>query len=111
MESIMTKAKYTELIGKYIELAFSYKPKKGSRNKYIKAFGEIKEVDEGGVKFVDNDNFPYEHITFNNIWECNVQDEPRRTKEEWQEILEKRVARKYNINLKAVKEIKENLNQ
>jgi hypothetical protein len=90
----MTKTKYIPLIGKFIELAFTYRHKKNSESKYIKAFGEITSVEDKYLEFVDNDNFDY-IIDLNKIWECNVQDKSRRTKDEWEEMLDKEVKKKF----------------
>ena len=92
----MSKSKYESLIGKFVELAFTYKHSKNAESKYIKAFGEIRSVEDGSLEFIDNDNYKYK-VNFNKIFECNVQDKPRRTKEEWQGMVEKELNKKSKI--------------
>ena len=88
----MTKTECLQFLGKFINLAFTYKIKRAPEPKYINAYGHIIKVEDRNLLFKDNDNFEY-IVDLNKIFECTLAGK-RRTVKQHQRDVEKRAKEK-----------------
>ena len=84
----MLKTKYLPFLGKFVNLAFTYRIKKAPEPKYVNAFGHIIRIEDKNLLFKDNDNYEY-IVDLNKIWECTLAGK-RRTVKQHQKEVEKR---------------------
>ncbi len=94
----MTKQEIEPFVGKFILIDCRRDIAKTGSTLGFMAYGEIVELNDDSLKFKDNDNYVHtvQLVNVNNITEQGK----RRTKEEYQEILQKEAEKEQKRSLK-----------
>ncbi len=98
MAFIMKREEIEPFVGKFIEMDCRRDIIKTGTTLGFTACGEIVELNDDSLKFKDNDNYVHtvQLVNVNNITEQGK----RRTKEEYQEILQKEAEKEQKRSLK-----------